>query len=304
LPRGAIFDAETKTFTWTPGNTQIGEYSTAIRVSDGVLSDTYNALITVYKSAGPVGSSSSGNQSGTESGTQSGTSTPPAGGGASGGGGGGSSSSADTSDTTKLEETTKTEDTTDTEDNAGGGSATVEKFIDLGAHAWARDAIYALVEKGVINGMSENTYSPARKISRADFAIMLVRAFDITAGDGEHFADVDANKYYAEELRLAKANGIVGGIGDNKFNPEGEITRQDMVVMLVRALKAAGKEVAEVDESVFTQFADAAAISDYAREAVAQLVKMGAIAGAEGRINPTGSATRAEVAVMLSRIFK
>ena len=61
--------------------------------------------------------------------------------------------------------------------------------------------------------------------------------------------------------------------------------------------------VAETDESVLSQFADAAAISDYAREAVAQLVGVGAIAGADGKINPTGRATRAEVAVMLSRIF-
>ena len=161
-----------------------------------------------------------------------------------------------------------------------------------------------LVDKGVVNGTSSSTYAPANNIKRADFAIMLVRAFGVTEGETEHFADVDASKYYAKELALAKANGIVGGIGDNKFNPEGEITRQDMMVMLSRALKAAGKEVAEADESVLSQFADAAAISDYAREAVAQLVGAGAIAGADGKINPTGRATRAEVAVMLSRIFK
>ena len=54
------------------------------------------------------------------------------------------------------------------------------------------------VEKGVVNGTSENTYSPANNIKRADFAIMLVRAFGITEGEGENFVDVDANKYYAE----------------------------------------------------------------------------------------------------------
>ena len=94
------------------------------------------------------------------------------------------------------------------------------------------------MDKGVVNGTSENTYSPAANIKRADFAIMLVRAFGITQGEGENFADVDANKYYAEELRLAKAAGIVNGVGENKFNPEGQITRQDMMLMLSRALDA------------------------------------------------------------------
>jgi len=132
---------------------------------------------------------------------------------------------------------------------------------------------------------------------------MLVRAFGITEGEGEHFADVDANKYYAEELRLAKANGIVNGIGDNKFGPDGEITRQDMMLMLHRALVAKGYELEEADASVLSQFADAAGVSDYAQAAVASLVAGEYVAGSNGKINPMGRATRAEVAVLLGRIF-
>ncbi len=297
LPRGASFDAANATINWTPDVNQVGVHNFAIDVTDGGSISTLRFEIEVYKSTGSV---TGGNSPSAPPAVDDNPSTP-----SGGGGGGGGSSSGGSSDTTEPEDTTKPEDSTDTEteDNTGGGSATVEKFVDLENHDWAKDAIYALVEKGVINGTSANTYSPAKKINRADFAIMLVRAFGVTEGDGEHFADVDANKYYAEELRLAKSNGIVGGIGNNKFNPEGEITRQDMMVMLYRALKAVGKELSAADESVLAQFVDAAEISDYAREAVAQLVGAGAIAGSNGRINPTGRATRAEVAVMLNRIF-
>ncbi len=309
MPRGASIDAETGVITWTPDENQAGKHGMIVRAENDFGFTSINVIIDVYKSAGSVTDTqpstppaSDDDKPTTPPAVDDNPSTPSGGGG---GGGGGGSSSGGSSDTTEPEDTTKPEDSTDTEteDNAGGGSATVEKFVDLENHDWAKDAIYALVDKGVINGTSANTYSPAKRINRADFAIMLVRAFDVTEGDGEHFADVSANKYYAEELRLAKANGIVGGIGDNKFNPEGEITRQDMMVMLSRALKAVGKELDAADESVLAQFADSAQITDYARDAVAQLIKVGAIAGANGRINPTGRATRAEVAVMLSRVL-
>ena len=284
----------------------VGEHHVQITADDGIMKTTIHFTLTVYKSAGDgTASDNSGNNSDTNSGnstnnnqgTQSGTgTTPPAGGG---GGGGGSSSDGDTSDDAGNTETG------DDSGNVGDDRLDVqtEKFVDLGNHTWAKDAIYSLVDAGVINGTSANTYSPAANIKRADFAIMLVRAFGITGGEGENFADVDADKYYAKELLLAKANGIVAGIDDNKFNPEGEITRQDMMLMLTRALEAQGKKLDEANESALAQFADAAQISDYAKSAVASVAQAGIIAGSNGRINPLAKATRAEIAVMLSRVL-
>lgn len=92
-------------------------------------------------------------------------------------------------------------------------------------------------------------------------------------------------------------------MGENKFNPEGEISRQDMMLMLCRALLAQGYELSEPDHTVLAGFADAAQISDYAKDAVSVLVQDGLIAGADGRLNPLAKATRAEVAVMLSRVL-
>ena len=74
--------------------------------------------------------------------------------------------------------------------------------------------------------------------------------------------------------------------------------------MLSRALEAQGKKLEKADESVLAQFADAAELSDYAKEAVASVVKAGIITGSNGRINPVAKATRAEIAVMLERVLK
>ena len=319
MPRGAVLDLETNQLTWTPDSKQIGTHTIVLRATDGALSSAIYLTVDVVRgtSAGESGSSEdesgdssssstgqtpSGEGSGSGTGNGSGSSS---GGGASGGGGGGGGGSSSGGGSSDASDNDNTEDKTE-DVGAGvpdGPSVPTEKFIDLGSHAWAKDAIYSLVDAGIVNGTSENTYSPAANIKRADFAIMLVRAFGVTEGETEQFADVDASKYYAKELNLAKANGIVGGIGDNKFNPEGEITRQDMMLMLTRALEAQGKALEEADESILAEFADVAEISDYAKAAVASVVKAGIITGSNGRINPLARATRAEIAVMLNRVL-
>ena len=78
-----------------------------------------------------------------------------------------------------------------------------------------------------------------------------------------------------------------------------EISREEMMVMLYRALKAAGIELSATVELNHSDFDE---VSDYAKEAVSALIKSGLIAGSNGKINPKGKATRAEVAVVLSRI--
>ena len=115
--------------------------------------------------------------------------------------------------------------------------------------------------------------------------------------------DVAAKEYYAQELLVAKTAGIVKGVGENRFNPRGEISRQDMMVMLARAMDAQEYELSAADASVLAEYTDSAQVAEYAREAVSRLVKDGVIAGEHGRINPLGKATRAEVAVTLGRIF-
>ena len=181
--------------------------------------------------------------------------------------------------------------------------APTEKFVDLGNHAWAKDAIYRLVDAGVIKGVDDTHYAPANQITRADFAILLVRAWDLSADDLGTFEDVAATDYFANEVGIASALGIVNGVGDSKFAPKNPITREQMMVMLARTLEAVKAEVKEAPDDVLADFSDADLISDYAVDAVKSMVAGGFIQGANGKINPQGNATRAEVAVLLDRIL-
>ena len=111
-----------------------------------------------------------------------------------------------------------------------------------------------------------------------------------------------ANKYYAAELAIAKANGIVNGIGNNKFKPEGQITRQDMMVIAARAVRAAGYTL-NGDSKVLAGFSDREQLAEYAEASAAAMVAGGLVGGADGALKPLGLTTRAECAVMVHRLI-
>ncbi|MBQ2743366.1 MAG: S-layer homology domain-containing protein, partial [Oscillospiraceae bacterium] len=166
-----------------------------------------------------------------------------------------------------------------------------------------------LAADGIIKGTSETTFSPANNITRADFALLLVRAFKLTSDNSENFADVSASDYFASELAIARNTGIVNGIGDNKFAPRNSITRQDMMVIVYRALQSQSLLLEEkgdrrmaVDE-VLSQYSDFTSVAPYARDAVTALIGAGLVNGKSGNIAPTDYTTRAEVAVLIKRIL-
>ncbi|MBR2180778.1 MAG: S-layer homology domain-containing protein, partial [Oscillospiraceae bacterium] len=303
LPRGASVNAETGVFTWKPDSSQIGENHVAItaRDADGRES-TIHFTVTVYGST--TGGSSSNDSTETPSentGTPGDTSTPASGGG--GGGGGGAAPTDKPDEETKTDETNDDESLLLEEKVPGAGEADeVEKhqFTDLGNHSWAEDAINALAADGIIKGTSASTFAPAKNITRADFAILLVRAFKLESENAENFADVNASDYFAQELAIARNNGIISGIGDNKFAPRNSITRQDMMVIVYRALTKLGVGFGIYEEP---QYPDYSTVADYAKDAVSALISAELVNGKSGRIAPTDYTTRAEVAVLIKRIL-
>lgn len=80
--------------------------------------------------------------------------------------------------------------------------------MENGVFEWDSSEIEELSESGIIKGTGENTYSPERSIKRADFAILLVRAFSLSRESEDNFRDVPEEAYYAKELSAAKANGL------------------------------------------------------------------------------------------------
>ena len=176
-----------------------------------------------------------------------------------------------------------------------------ETFTDLENHAWAKDAIYTLKNKGIISGISDTEFAPANNIKRGDFILILTRMLSVNNEFTENFADVPESAYYYQAIGSAKAAGIAQGSGEN-FMPENSITRQDLITLAYRAFLAKGYITETDDFTSLDTFGDKDSISDYAKTSMASMVKAGIIQGADGNVNPQGNATRAEVAVMCARL--
>ena len=182
--------------------------------------------------------------------------------------------------------------------------ATTSQFTDMGNYSWAAASVKFLYDNGITTGTSATTYGPAGNIIRGDFVLMLSRAFHLTGGDPSNsFSDVPAGSYYAQAIAAAKAQGIAQGGGDT-FNPTGALTRQDAMVLLYRTLSRTGHALPDASGNYLSRFSDGGTVAGYAQGPVAALVQAGVIQGdTSGRLNPLGSLTRAEMAVILHRVL-
>ena len=134
-----------------------------------------------------------------------------------------------------------------------------------------------------------------------NFSIMYCRFSSLNTSISTNFADVPQGSYYYDAVAVARAHGIATGDGVN-FMPENSITRQDLITLAYRAFVNSGKLTPSDDLSALNVFNDKDTVSQYARKAMATMVSAGIIKGSDGRLNPLGNATRAEVAVMCQRL--
>lgn len=186
------------------------------------------------------------------------------------------------------------------DDSVDSGS---KHFRDVGTDmSWASEAIDYLFEQGIISGQKPGYYNPNASISRGDFTLMLCRAFQLSADSTGNFSDVDVNSHYYDAISTAKALGIAKG-AHGKFNPNSALSRQDAMLMLSRALDAAGISIPDGSSQDLSQFSDGKQISDYAVDAVAALVKANIIQGYGDKFMPHSNISRAGIAVILYRIL-
>ncbi|MFC4775937.1 S-layer homology domain-containing protein [Paenibacillus sp. GCM10023252] len=178
-----------------------------------------------------------------------------------------------------------------------------ETYKDLTRHEWARLAIEVLASKGIVHGVADKEYAPQQAITRADFLLLLVRTLELE-GDGDiDFEDVSDSAYYSEAVRIAGALGIAQGKGENRFYPEAKITREDMAVLLARAIEAANPAAIKGEQVDMNTYFDADAIADYARTSMERLVESGLLQGNQNELRPKSHASRAEIAVLLYRLY-
>lgn len=180
---------------------------------------------------------------------------------------------------------------------------TTSRFSDMSGYSWAIPAVEFLAEYGITTGSGTgSTYSPLSKMTRGDYILMLCRSFGFTSTQTSSFSDVPTNSYYASALAAAKTLGIATADSSGKFYPTQAVTREDAMVFLYRALKAANRGVADASDTVLARFPDSASVSASARTAVATMVQAGVIQGnGQGQLNPKGTLTRAEMATILYR---
>lgn len=178
---------------------------------------------------------------------------------------------------------------------------TSEYFNDVKSVPWAVSSIDFLKRYGVVTGSTETTFLPIQEMGRGDFVLMLSRAYDMPEAGRTSFNDVPAGSYYAEALAAAKHQGVATGDSAGNFNPAASVSRQDAAVFLYRAMQAAGKTVTG-NSADLTRFPDGGNVSPYARDAMGALTSLGIFIGdGQGRLNPTSTLTRAEMAVILHR---
>jgi pullulanase len=180
-----------------------------------------------------------------------------------------------------------------------------KSFDDVKASFWGTAAIKALAAKQIVSGISDTRFAPERNVTRAEFAILLVRALGIKAEGQTKFKDVMATEAYSAYIATANRLGIVNGRSETIFAPNATITREEMAVMIIKALEVkAGKAISANNYS--SAFADANSVSNWAAPFVNAASELGLVKGrANGKFAPKGVMTRAESAqvvyMLLSR---
>lgn len=189
-------------------------------------------------------------------------------------------------------------------DYSSDNTAAKSAFSDLSGYDWAKQSIETLASKGIVAGLGDGRFLPAKSVTRSEFVKMLTLALGIIGGDdsGINFTDVSDSNWDAPFIKAAYAAGIVSGISETRFGGGDNISRQDMAVMIKRALVYAGRSAANNGSA---GFADDSAIADYAKDAVYTLRSTGVMQGDEnGNFNPTAAANRAEAAKVICALLK
>ena len=166
-------------------------------------------------------------------------------------------------------------------------------FYDVSASDWFVNDVAYCYNNGLMNGMSATRFAPNETTTRAQFATVLYRLAGSPAVTASNpFSDC-AGHWASKEIAWAYQKGIVTGVGNNRFAPDQQITREQMVTMLFRYSGAK-------EPTGSLNFTDAYRISSYARPAVIWAVQNNIVSGnPDGSFNPQGYATRAQLAKVL-----
>lgn len=182
------------------------------------------------------------------------------------------------------------------------GKYTSLPFNDVSYGDWYYDAVQFVYSKGIMDGVDYYKFAPNGTITRGMIVTMLWRMagepFEMPVTS---FTDVEIGRYYTTAVAWACRNGIADGMGESTFGPNDAITREELVTLLYRYAQYFGHSC--IGTSI-EGFADAGSVSSYAYNAMCWAYKAGVVTGTTGsRLNPQGTASRAEAAQMIMSFY-
>ncbi|NGZ76051.1 S-layer homology domain-containing protein [Saccharibacillus alkalitolerans] len=178
---------------------------------------------------------------------------------------------------------------------AHAGAAT-KHAASVNGH-WAQQVMQEWKDKGYINGYADGGLHPNDRVTRAQLAALINRSSGFTAASEISFKDVSGKAWYAGDVAKAAAAGYMKGDGNGSFRPTGEVTRQELAVVLALLLKL------EPDANA-AAFSDTVGSPAWSKGAIGAVTKAGLMQGSGARFNPAAAATRAEVVTVLDRAAK
>ena len=178
-----------------------------------------------------------------------------------------------------------------------------DRFNDLSGFEWAKDAINSLAEKNIINGNENNDFLPGDFITRAEFIKMLVMATGIEVKEDVkmYFMDVVSDDWFYPYIAIGYSNALCSGTDEYHFNPRGNLTRQDMAVIINNCKTFNFKSINEE----YVPFSDDNTVSDYATAAVENMRRYGIINGFDDNsFKPLANTRRAEAAKIIYSLIE
>ncbi|OUQ55884.1 hypothetical protein B5E56_13750 [Flavonifractor sp. An112] len=174
-------------------------------------------------------------------------------------------------------------------------------FTDVKAGDWFYEAVKYAYDNKLMDGTSSTTFAPLMTTNRAMIVTILWRLEGSPVVNyAMNFSDVESGVWYTEAVRWAAAEGIVKGYSDTVFAPDDTVTREQLATILYRY--AGYKEYDVSAKGDLTTFADGSTVSTWAADGMTWAVGAQLITGKDGgKLDPTGTATRAEVATILMR---
>lgn len=177
-----------------------------------------------------------------------------------------------------------------------------EFFSDVDKEHWAYQYIASMAEKGIINGFEDNTFKPEESITRAEFAKMIMTGEVVENSSDTTFFDVDENVWYYDAVCNAASVGLICGVGDGRFLPDENITREEAAVIMYRFAEYKNKSLLPFRMNI--NFDDEEDISDFAVGSIDALYTAEVINGSDdGNFYPKKSISRAESATMIYNLL-